>query len=139
MFEDCYNMINDNVSDSNSCGIRDADRSPVVLCLDSQIQCLPFESLDVLRSQPACRLSCIEFAVQLIRNRSVSNNELDISNTFYVLNPNGDLKKTQDNFEKAFKKNKGWSGIVGRKPTSDEYLNALVSSDFFMYFLIYSI
>jgi len=56
---------------------------------------------------------------------------MDVRNGFYILNPSGDLKKTQDQFEPWIKQMKeiGWEGIVGRVPSEGELMQALGSKD----------
>jgi separase len=58
---------------------------------------------------------------------------IDGRRTYYVLNPGKDLKSTQRAFESKFAANEGWSGVVGRAPTADEYKAALVDSDVVVY------
>ncbi|KAJ2448297.1 separin protein [Coemansia sp. RSA 2336] len=53
---------------------------------------------------------------------------------FYVLNPEGDLRRTQGNFEAYLTGQPGWSGVVGRRPMNSEYEHGLKTSDIFMYF-----
>ncbi|KAJ1869152.1 separin protein [Coemansia sp. RSA 990] len=53
---------------------------------------------------------------------------------FYVLNPEGDLRRTQGNFEAYLSGQPGWSGVVGRRPMNSEYEHGLKTSDIFMYF-----
>jgi separase len=47
---------------------------------------------------------------------------------YYVLNPSGDLKGTEERLRpwvKDMKSSAGWSGIVGRVPSEQEFLDAL--------------
>ncbi|KAJ2714736.1 separin protein, partial [Coemansia sp. Cherry 401B] len=53
---------------------------------------------------------------------------------FYVLNPEGDLHRTQSNFEAHLQGQREWSGVVGRRPMNSECEHALQSSDIFLYF-----
>jgi hypothetical protein len=54
-------------------------------------------------------------------------------NTYYVLNPSGDLAKTQQAFEDWFKENLGWEGKVGQIPTIEEYVAGLQKHDLYTY------
>ena len=56
--------------------------------------------------------------------------------TFYLLNPGGDLVRSQERFEPWLKgrSSSGWSGIVGREPIVDELPKALERSDLMLYF-----
>ncbi|KAJ2357110.1 separin protein [Coemansia sp. RSA 2618] len=53
---------------------------------------------------------------------------------FYVLNPEGDLKRTQSNFEAFVRGQASWDGCVGRRPMNHECEHGLQSRDIFMYF-----
>lgn len=59
---------------------------------------------------------------------------VDPYNTFYLLNPSGDLGSTQAAFEDWFKNQKGWEGKMGVVPSPDECISALQKHDLFIYF-----
>ncbi|CAM6096994.1 unnamed protein product [Calypogeia fissa] len=54
-------------------------------------------------------------------------------NTYYILNPNGDLLSTQAAFEDWFTKQLGWKGKAGSVPTAEEYQMGLQEHDLFVY------
>lgn len=64
---------------------------------------------------------------------SVAEPSVDPYNTYYVLNPSGDLAKTQQAFEEWFKENLGWEGKVGQVPTIKEYVAGLQKHDLYTY------
>jgi len=57
--------------------------------------------------------------------------EVNPSNGTYMLNPSGDLSKTQSRFEKPLStltaSHTGWSSIIARPPTESEFATALTS------------
>ncbi|XP_066926093.1 separin-like [Clytia hemisphaerica] len=57
---------------------------------------------------------------------------LNTENSYYILNPRNDLKRTETMFQQYFIDAK-WQGIVGRAPTSDEFSKALTQHDLFVY------
>jgi separase len=59
---------------------------------------------------------------------------VDPYNTFYLLNPSGDLGSTQAAFEDWFKNQKGWEGKMGVVPSPEECISALQKHDLFIYF-----
>lgn len=91
----------------------------VILILDKHLQVFPMESIPILRPQSTSRLPCLSFLRDRIlytqsyesryafddfgmnidqwKDMSVSRNS-----AFYVLNPGGDLKDTQKEFEAVF-------------------------------------
>ncbi|KAJ2557160.1 separin protein [Coemansia sp. RSA 1933] len=68
------------------------------------------------------------------RNIGHPGTQVDGSRVFYVLNPEGDLHRTQENFETFLCGQPEWRGIVGRRPMNHECDNGLSTSDIFMYF-----
>ncbi|PVU94972.1 hypothetical protein BB559_002856 [Furculomyces boomerangus] len=60
----------------------------------------------------------------------------DSVNLYYLLNPSGDLERTQSMFENLLKQghNGYWTGISGRAPLPQEILFGLQNNDIFMYF-----
>lgn len=58
--------------------------------------------------------------------------EIDPRRTFYVLNPGGDLKNTENVFREYVTQQPGWKGIIGRAPLDMECINGLVKSDLYV-------
>ncbi|KAH7299924.1 hypothetical protein KP509_24G035800 [Ceratopteris richardii] len=59
---------------------------------------------------------------------------VDPSNTYFLLNPSGDLGSTQAAFEDMFTCQEGWEGKVGEAPTVEEYMEGLKKHELFVYF-----
>jgi separase len=62
---------------------------------------------------------------------------LDSRKVFYILNPSGDLSRTQTHFEPwlaSMISKAGWKGISGRPPTELELTSALREYDLVLYF-----
>lgn len=138
-------------------------RTSMMLVLDSELQGLPWESLPVLRGFETYRMPSVGgiralFAHQQLASATSSSHQLmnrnkrqaasqieqlragsvpepsvDPYNTYYVLNPSGDLAKTQEAFEDWFKENLGWEGKVGEVPTIEEYVAGLQKHDLYTY------
>ncbi|KAI8918729.1 peptidase family C50-domain-containing protein [Entophlyctis helioformis] len=111
-------------------------RKHTVLILDKHSQHLPWESLPILRGQPVSRVPSCAMLARLLSTRRVSGGRLtvDPSKAFYVLNPSGDLSRTQSEFEDTMTRERSWSGVIGRPPTEAEFLHGLQSSHVAMYF-----
>lgn len=58
--------------------------------------------------------------------------EINPQRTFYVLNPGGDLKNTENEFREYVTQQPGWKGIIGRAPLDMECINGLVKSDLYV-------
>ena len=119
------------------------NRGPTIMLLGPEVQQLPWESMPCLRNsgQSATRMPCLPFVLARHDQPSGSDRLWHIDpgvqpdRTFYVLNPGGDLTKTQETFEEAFSKPSriAWEGMAGTPPTSDQYKSGLQSKDLFIY------
>ncbi|KAL6912053.1 hypothetical protein ACP4OV_000858 [Aristida adscensionis] len=119
------------------------DRDPVILVLDINVQMLPWENLPVLRNQEVYRMPSmgnIFVALAQGNNHRKDGNVIvppfpviDPLNTFYLLNPSGDLSSTQEEFDALFR-NYELKGKAGGAPKSEELAVALANHDLFLYF-----
>ncbi|KAI8342184.1 peptidase family C50-domain-containing protein [Choanephora cucurbitarum] len=139
----------------NMTGINTTKNIPndhLILILDKHLQMLPLESMPLLRSQSVSRLPCLSF----LRDRVLyarahhgraafddfgaiitdqwSDIAISQKNAFYVLNPGGDLKDTQKEFEPFFKSVRSWDGVIQKKPLELQLKEALQTRDLYMYF-----
>ncbi|KAL2824028.1 peptidase family C50-domain-containing protein [Aspergillus cavernicola] len=117
----------------------EAQRRPnnTVLVLDKSLHLFPWESLPCLQGLPVCRvpsLECLRDRVLQFRDSRKTNPGIDRRNGTYILNPTGDLQTTQGTFEEGLSSLEGWSGVVNREPTEEEFKNGLESNSLFLYF-----
>ncbi|KAL3458583.1 peptidase family C50-domain-containing protein [Aspergillus heterothallicus] len=118
---------------------REASQQPnnTVLVLDKSLHLFPWESLPCLQGLPVCRvpsLECLRDRVLQFRDSKGINLGIDRRSGIYFLNPTGDLQTTQATFEKDLSKLDGWSGVVERQPTEEEFKEGLESKSLFLYF-----
>ncbi|SJK98717.1 uncharacterized protein ARMOST_01986 [Armillaria ostoyae] len=122
----------------------------IFLVLDKDIQGLPWENIPILRGRSISRIPSVEFLLDRLefsrwqrKTRCRSSVELDVDRAFvdprkgyYVLNPSGDLSRTEGRFKKWAEdmESTGWQGIVGRPPSEQQFLNALQDRDLVVYF-----
>lgn len=71
----------------------------------------------------------IPSCLQLDHSGSIT---IDRRSTFYILNPHGDLHKTEGVFANWFRQQAGWEGVVGRTPTDHEYITALRDKELYV-------
>eukprot|EP01134_Creolimax_fragrantissima_P004109 CFRG4109T1 len=130
------------------------DRHHVVLLIDKTIQHLPWEALPVLRGQAVSRMSCLESIthaqnrylhsdtvddddVEIDEHTNLNRNHervcVDVTNSFYVVNPEKDLMSTEKTFASDFETVRKWEGVVGQRPTPDQILEALKTRDLYIY------
>ncbi|KAK8870007.1 hypothetical protein IAR55_000577 [Kwoniella newhampshirensis] len=126
----------------------------IFLALDKNVQSFPWESIPILRGRSVSRIPSLSFLLDqvamgthlrpsLTQSVTMDNAEVDTRRTvnsrrtFYILNPSGDLKRTEDHFRPLVDemvKKAGWKGIVGRAPTELEMCAALKDYDLVLYF-----
>ncbi|KAG5360919.1 Separin [Yarrowia sp. B02] len=95
-----------------------------VLVLDSATTQFPWENISSLCGRSVSRVSSLQVLSQLLDTPQPSGAP------YYILNPGGDLPKTQDRFEDALSP---FSGVVGKPPSESEWLKALKSSSVMIY------
>lgn len=107
---------------------------PLILSLSSSLQYLPFENLPILRDQLVTRIPSLQFlsASLLLHSDSRGSGGINPTDTYYVVNPTGDLKNTQRTFASWFEREAGWTGVIGRHPSTDEFIGGLKDHDTFM-------
>ncbi|KAI1317841.1 hypothetical protein EDD11_007643 [Mortierella claussenii] len=131
------------------------DGAHVILILDKHLQMFPWESCPVLREEAVSRVPSMYFLrdrilqqkhhlaqssigdaslTDLNRSREWQDLEVNPQRTYYVLNPGGDLKSTEEEFKDYVESQEGWEGIVGRAPMDLECINGLSKHDLYIYF-----
>ncbi|KAF3435151.1 hypothetical protein FNV43_RR22238 [Rhamnella rubrinervis] len=124
-------------------GLDCVNREPIVLVLDFEIQMLPWENIPILRNQEVYRMPSVgSISATLDRRRhhqepvgtsAAAFPYIDPLDAFYLLNPSGDLRSTQIEFENWFRDQK-LEGKAGFAPAAAELAVALKSHDLFIYF-----
>jgi separase len=127
----------------------DEDDDHLFLVLDRNLQGFPLESTPILRGRSVSRIPSVSFLIDRLELARISANHpplpegaaykmggmpVDPSRVFYLLNPEGDLKHTEEAFSPWLQSMKkvGWNGIIGRRPTEFELTGALDRHDLFM-------
>ena len=112
------------------------------LALDKDVSGFPWESIPILRGRAVSRIPSLPFLLDQISFQKHLNPPVEVveagsdelrrivstKRVFYILNPSGDLTKTQEVFTPwldAMEQRAGWKGIRGRPPTELELLAAL--------------
>ncbi len=115
----------------------------VLLLLDKDTCVIPWESLPILRRRSVSRVPTLHIlADQLSKAQKTGQAPngallLDQRRTRYLLNPGGDLKRSEDRFQPWLSRRETesrWKGITGRAPFANEFADALSNSDLMMYF-----
>ncbi len=115
-----------------------------ILVLGKECHSFPWESLPCLRQLSISRmpsLMLLENLLQNYRDGDFSNdyNDMCISVSSskggkFILNPGGDLKRTEDIFRPEFVKlGSDWSGLINEKPTEEQVLSSISESSIYIY------
>ncbi|CAH8360120.1 unnamed protein product [Eruca vesicaria subsp. sativa] len=119
------------------------NREPIILVLDPEVQMLPWENIPILRKQEVYRMPSVGSISAVLKKRSLQGEParshtasfplIDPLDSFYLLNPGGDLSETQSDFESWFR-DKNFEGKAGSVPSAEELTKALQNHDLFLYF-----
>ncbi|XP_047976121.1 separase isoform X2 [Salvia hispanica] len=117
---------------------------PIILVLDTEVQMLPWECLPILRNQEVYRMPSIGSIFATLDRHCENQKQVESSDpvfplidpldSYYLLNPDGDLSRTQVEFESWFKNQNIIEGKIGTVPTVEELSLALKDHDLFIYF-----
>ena len=124
------------------------ERLPVVLLLDAALQRMPWESMPCLRAHRVSRMPSLASVVRAYEDRHRCRQEQHLreerrqavqhvrrsvgdGQTKFIINPGGDLKRTEKKFRDTFERfslERGvtWSGTFGSSPTADAYYNDIL-------------
>ena len=128
------------------------ERLPLVLLLDESLGHLPWESVPLLRSLAVSRLPCAAFLGSCERAKlrmqasggggggsaaskasaAAGACSARFGDGYYVLNPAGDLARTQATFGQRFA-SLPWEGVSGEPPSPTALSSALTRKDLYVY------
>ncbi|XP_051932994.1 separin isoform X2 [Hippocampus zosterae] len=117
---------------------REKPSGHVVLLLDRHLQKLPWESISILRFRSVSRMPSLQSLIGLSiqkenEDQSILKHGVDPKNTFYLLDPNNDLKDAKEQFEKWFSSKPDWDGVCGHAPKSGQLEEAVATKDLYIY------
>lgn len=118
----------------------------IFLVLDKNLQGLPWENIPILRGRSVSRIPNVDFLhdrVQFAKLQRQSQSTTRQSHTpktaafvdprkgYYILNPSGDLGRTEGRFKEWTKdmKKLGWGGVTSHPPSEQQFLDALRTQD----------
>ncbi|CAH6723569.1 separin [[Candida] jaroonii] len=94
---------------------------------------IPWESLNCLSGKSVSRMPSIQSIFELLE----STHELKMNEDFkltYLINPGGDLARTEGIFTPKFSSVGAWEGVSGTKPpNSAEFLSEILERDIFVF------
>lgn len=113
------------------------------LVLDKNVQGLPWESIPILRGRSVSRIPGVQFLQDRLAfakwKRETAQKPfnpqdgaiINPRNGYYILNPSGDLGRTEERFRGWVQgmKASGWDGVIGKQLTEQQFINALKTRD----------
>ncbi|KRT84740.1 Peptidase, partial [Oryctes borbonicus] len=114
-------------------------RHPVILVVDEKLDALPWEMLDVLQDHPVSRMPSLHFTYALFKEHEDSIVDgvkvgVDCQKGNYIINPGLDLKRMEARLQNFFNYwTPNWNGLVGVKPSREEFEELLLNCDIFSY------
>ena len=99
----------------------------IILLLDKQLHCLPWESMKYIENVMITRIPSFQ---PFITNKHIQFNDdipgfhFNPTKGYYILNPSNDLVKTEEKLMPLLKQTV-WNGISNKPPEEQEFLNEL--------------
>ncbi|TRY54956.1 hypothetical protein DNTS_020719 [Danionella cerebrum] len=117
---------------------RDEPRGHTVLILDKNLQRLPWENIDCLKSQSVTRMPSLNAVLghshlKEIDSSCVLSSGVNPEKVYYVLNPDKNLPYSDKCFKEWFTGEQLWQGTCGSTPDSDKLQEALTTKDLYIY------
>ncbi|KAG7898577.1 hypothetical protein KL935_004176 [Ogataea polymorpha] len=104
-----------------------------VLVVSPECVNLPWESVPFLRNRSVSRMPSIKMLVDLlIEHEKRLNLGISVATGYFVINPGGDLKRTETNFTEILASRCGWEGIIGSRPSEEQILQGF-QKDLYVY------
>ena len=126
--EELYENIADFL-DKFECTPISVPRGHIFLILDHNLHRIPWENLPILSTQSVSRVPSLHFLFLLTHKYNKDSN-IDLANGFYVLNPQGDLLRCENDFQKLFRSLK-WEGVSGQPP--EALIDSVSTRDLYVY------
>lgn len=105
---------------------------PINLILDNELNAIPFESFSSLNRFTFKRIPLLILSKD---DKAIESSTKLFKSVYYIVNPSGDLQQTQKRFEDLFIDQPSWEGIIGRKPTFEEFFTGICGKfELFIYF-----
>ena len=105
----------------------------IIFVPSAECSSFPWESLNCLKGKSISRVPSIGILVDMLKTRYKSFNINKSDNLYYLINPGGDLTRTQTKFKPLFIDKENWEGLIGVQPDGEEILHKLTGKDLFIY------
>lgn len=115
-----------------------SNQEHLVLIPSAECAEFPWESLDFMRNKSISRVPSVSLLLTLLKENykeNGSSEEILVSKErlYYLINPGGDLLRTEEKFSSSFSQIANWSGHIRKIPEETQLINDLVNSDVYVY------
>lgn len=107
-------------------------RGHTVIVPGKGCELFPWECLEPLRGQSISRMTSVLALLEVLEVQE-EKKRTQQKRFSYLLNPGGDLVRTQENFKSFFEGNSKWIGETGKAPRTDFYDKQVVGHDLYVY------
>lgn len=102
----------------------------LILIPDEKTNFFPWESLECLKNKSITRFPSVNLLIDFLKLKKL---EINKSKLYYLINPEGDLIKTEKVFKDKFELLEGSNGLIGVSPKEDQILYNLIEKKLFIY------
>uniref|UniRef100_A0A915BJM7 separase n=1 Tax=Parascaris univalens TaxID=6257 RepID=A0A915BJM7_PARUN len=108
--------------------------SYTLFAVSPELASFPFEMMPILSNcHRVCRITSLYLFQRIFMRSKEIPKFVDGRNSFYLLDPGGDLTETQNRLAERLRMVECWKGLIGKSPDPKELKAFLESSDFFFY------
>ena len=107
--------------------------SHIIFVPSAKCSSFPWESLNCLKGKSISRVPSVGLLVDMLKARYKSLTINKSNNLYYLINPGGDLTRTQTKFKPLFIDKENWEGLIGVQPEGEAILQKLTEKDLFIY------
>lgn len=113
---------------------KESSNGHVVLIPGNGCSNIPWESIPSLRRKSVTRMPTLQqLKNHLITYKDFIDNGISSNKGYYVINPGGDLQRTEDNLAPRFEHLDGWDGVVGAPPNEPQLMHAFDTTGLYIY------
>lgn len=109
-----------------------AEKEHIILIPGADCSKIPWESLSCMTGKSVSRMPSVDMVIDAIK-RKLNPSNTKKSDVFYMINPGGDLLRTEQRFQHLFT-DRLWEGTIGRvTPKDNDMVLKILDKDLFVY------
>lgn len=134
-FYDNLTSICSNFKAVEQSDLSDKSAGHLIIIPGSECTVIPWETFNCMKGRSVSRMPSVHLALEMLKQRkSLKVNESSNLESMYLINPGGDLLKTEERFSSLFNNMTNWEGLIGRAPdNAEQFLLDMLKKDMFIY------